>query len=197
MKKHPKGYIILEVILVIGMVSLIVLSVGKILDTLIRLNKISESQSKALSFAQESLEIMNAIGPANFVCSCNLGDSCSSGTCTRASDSQPCSLFAGYTSCWTAYPKDFVGQTNFYLEKVGTEWQLRVLSTPSETIAADTHFTRKLTIENALRDADGNIASAGTPDSNTKKITVKVWYSERSVVHEVALKTILTAWKNY
>lgn len=197
MKNHPKGYIILEVILVIGMISLIVLSVGKILDTLIRLNKISESQSKALGFAQESLEIMNAIAPLSFVCSSNLGDSCSSGTCTSASDSQSCSLFAGYTSCWTNYPRNFVGQTNFYLEKVGSEWQLRALSTPSETIAADTRFTRKLTIGNVLRDADGNISASGTPDPNTKKITVKVWYNERGVVHEIALKTILTAWKNF
>lgn len=187
----------MEVILVIGMISLIVLSVGKILDTLTRLNKISESQSKALGFAQESLEIMNAIGPENFVCSCNLGDNCFSDTCVRTSDNQSCGLFAGYTSCWTAYPKDFVGQTNFYLEKVGGQWELRALAAPSETIAADTNFTRKLTIENVLRNADGNIASAGTPDANTKKITVKVWYSERGAVHQVALKTILTAWKNF
>ncbi|MBI2450376.1 MAG: hypothetical protein HYV47_02455 [Candidatus Nealsonbacteria bacterium] len=57
-------------------------------------------------------------------------------------------------------------------------------------------FTRMISIQDAYRDAGDNIvASGGTADLDTKKITASVSWSERSQNHNIEIITHLTNWK--
>lgn len=59
----------------------------------------------------------------------------------------------------------------------------------------DGFYERTLTIEDVYRDGSGNIASTGTLDPNTKKITSTVEWSWRGVIpYSVSLETYLTNW---
>ena len=195
MYKSTKGYAILEVIVVLGIISFFIVVIGKTLFLVNTLNATSQKQTKALYYAQESLEIINDLKNDFFACTCG-SDNCIGDTCARAIDGQSCSLFSAYTSCWTEYPEGFVGQTDYFFEAVGASWQLKALTGPVETIAGDPDFQRKIIIKNIKRDANGDIADSGTADPNTKQVTVIVWYEARGVVHNIKLKTILTAWEN-
>lgn len=58
------------------------------------------------------------------------------------------------------------------------------------------NFTRTSLVSDVQRDASSNIVEmGGTPDPDTKKITVTVLWSERSRPHKVELITYLTNWK--
>lgn len=61
--------------------------------------------------------------------------------------------------------------TPYFLSWSGSFWQ----ATPTEVVIDQT-FERTVTIENVYRDADNNIASSGTLDNDTKKITVTVYW---------------------
>jgi len=57
-------------------------------------------------------------------------------------------------------------------------------------------FTRKVVFDNVQRDANFNIVeSGGTPDSDTKKVTVTVSWVERERTHQVEIVTYLTNWR--
>jgi prepilin-type N-terminal cleavage/methylation domain-containing protein len=53
-------------------------------------------------------------------------------------------------------------------------------------------FTRTVTVHAVLRDANDNIATSGTTDEYTRRITVTVSWSERTGPREVVLETYLT-----
>ena len=56
-------------------------------------------------------------------------------------------------------------------------------------------FTRKAVFENVQRDGNDNIVdSGGTPDPDTKKVTVAVSWVEREKTHQVEIVTYLTNW---
>ena len=55
-------------------------------------------------------------------------------------------------------------------------------------------FTIKLFFSGVFRDDDDDIAVAGTPDSDTKEVVVRVSWTERGRSHEVVLVTYLTNW---
>jgi len=190
------GVGIIEVILTLGLLALVVVVIGKVLLSTHRLSQASELKTQALAYSQESLEIVNDSKNDLFVCRCAT-ETCGSNTCTRGSDDQFCNLAPAYTSCWTAWPADQIGNTDFYLQSVGGSWQLVALSPgSSETIAENQRFERVISIENVLRDVDGNIAAAGTADPETKKVTVTVSWQERGRQNQVSLSNILTAWEN-
>lgn len=57
-------------------------------------------------------------------------------------------------------------------------------------------FTRTIVIGDAFRDSQDNIVeSVGVNDPDTKKITVSVFWSEKSGTHNIELKTYLTNWR--
>lgn len=57
-------------------------------------------------------------------------------------------------------------------------------------------FTRTIVIGDAFRDSQDNIVeSGGVNDPDTKKITVSVFWSEKSGTHNIELKTYLTNWR--
>ena len=193
----PKnGFSIIEAIVSLGIISLLIISFGKALHAVGTITTISELRTQAISYAQESTELINDIKNDWFACRC-ASDSCASDTCTRLSDYQTCNLFAVYTSCWTEYPAGLTGHNDFYLNEVSTdEWELAPLNGGVETISTNPTFTRQIIIENVLRDGNGDIASTGTVDYNSKRVTVTVWYEERGNQHEIHLTTLLTAWEN-
>lgn len=57
-------------------------------------------------------------------------------------------------------------------------------------------FTRSVTFVDGQRDGQNNLVeSGGVADSNTKKVTVRVWWDERGRSHSVSLTSYLTNWK--
>lgn len=57
-------------------------------------------------------------------------------------------------------------------------------------------FSRTITFSSVARDASSNIVvSGGVVDSNTKKVTVTVSWSERGRSHQVQLLDYLTNWR--
>lgn len=179
----------------VAIIAFFVVTIGKSINASTKLTNINTRRALAQSYAQESIEIINSIKHDLFACTC-LEDSCSGNIC-YAVDGQSCQRFEAYTSCWTEYPSGFSGENNFYLDSSGGTWHLQPLGAGVETISASSTFSRKITIENVNRGADGNIAETGTPDYNTKKITVTVWYDYHGATYSFSLKTIVTAWKNY
>lgn len=75
--------------------------------------------------------------------------------------------------------------TNYHPEKTNGKWSL-VLG--EETI---NNFTRKVVIKKVFRDANSDIVSVGTEDTNTKLITATVSWSNRIV----EVSTYLTNWR--
>jgi hypothetical protein len=76
----------------------------------------------------------------------------------------------------------------YHLEKSGDvppKWQL--ISGP-ETING---FTREIEFENVFRDGNDNISESGSPDPDTKKVTVAVSWKDK----EVKIATYFTNWR--
>lgn len=193
--KNQNGFNLVEVLVVISIMAFMVASIGKIISVVNRLHITSENRAKAVLLAQEPMEIINDIKNDLFACRCSV-DACAGTVCTRAGDGQQCSLFENYTSCWTPYPANLAGKINFYLEKTGGVWNLQDIGASAENVPGETGFQRKITIENALRNGNGDIDTAGTNDNNTKKINITVWYPGGGRTHQLYLKNILTAWEN-
>ena len=188
-----KGFGIIEIVVTLGIVAVIVLAVGKSLSSVHRLYQASEFKTQALIYAQEPIEIISGLKNDIFACSCTF-HSCTATTCTRGSDGQSCDPIGIYTSCWTRYPIYLAGYNRFYLQKSGSLWQLLSLAPGSfESITANPNFSREIIIENLNRDSAN---AAGTPDFNTKKVTVTVYWTERGNPKNISLSTIFTAWEN-
>ena len=76
----------------------------------------------------------------------------------------------------------------YHLEKssdVPPKWQL---VSGEETVNG---FTREIEIEDVYRDGNDNIAESGDPDSETKKVTVTIFWKDK----EVKIATYLTNWR--
>jgi type II secretory pathway pseudopilin PulG len=194
---NNKGYSIVEITVVIGIAAVLIVAVSKNLTAIKDLNASSELKTQAAGYAQESLEIITDIKNELFACICWSNGSCVGGTCALFFYPQSCGLFPAYDSCWTEYPVGQTGQNDFSLVPDGTgSWKLNSLGGGRETIATDPRFERQIIITNMSRNAFGELDPSGTPDYNTKKVEVKVWYQERGEEKEFSYKTILTAWEN-
>ena len=192
---NNKGYSLIEVIIVISIIAMLVVSMGKALILISQTPASARAQIEARSYAQSPLEKINIIKNSQFACTCG-GDVCVGNTCTRSSDGQSCTMAAAYTSCWTAYPADLVGVSNFYIDKIGADWELFNMGASEKLVSSDPLVYRRINIVNAERDAAGNIVSSGAIDPNTKLITVSVSFPSRRATSTLELKTMLTAWEN-
>ena len=56
-------------------------------------------------------------------------------------------------------------------------------------------FTRKITFYKVYRDANDDISSSGTEDSNTRKVAVKVSWTDRQGSTSEDLVTYITNWR--
>jgi len=78
--------------------------------------------------------------------------------------------------------------TDYYPQQTGSppQWQMTL---GEETINI---FTRKIVFNNVRRDGNDNIVEAGgTPDNNTKKVTVTVSWKDE----QIQIQTYLTNWR--
>lgn len=78
--------------------------------------------------------------------------------------------------------------TTYYPVISGSEW---TLSTTNPGVI-DNLYTRTAAIEDVNRDASDDIASSGTADPNTKKVTVVVTWKENQINKNVTLTTYIT-----
>ena len=53
-------------------------------------------------------------------------------------------------------------------------------------------YTRTVTIEDVNRDVNDDIASSGSPDDNTKRVTVTVTWNENQKTEDVTIETYIT-----
>ncbi|MDB5259161.1 MAG: seg [Candidatus Taylorbacteria bacterium] len=74
---------------------------------------------------------------------------------------------------WTAYIAPLSTSTTYYLAFNGSYWA--ATTTPQYV---DGTFLRKITIDDVKRDSNSDIASSGTLDANTKKVTAAISYSQ-------------------
>lgn len=183
---HNQGGIgILEVIIAVGMATVLITSIGGALGANHRLTAAAEAKTDALAKAQEAIEIVTVIQHEAFGCSGAAGTTCT------ADDDQTCEPRDGYSSCWTAMPRNASGSLPnepLRVMPVGsTSWELeKIIGTPAD-------FTPVISIKNLCRNVDGELTpSCDTPDTNTKEVTVTVSWEESSI----SLSTILTAWEN-
>lgn len=193
---NNKGFSIIEAIIAISFIAMVAITIGYILGSLSRISSMSLSRAEALSYAEESMELVIDKQNDLFSCACDT-DSCGASTCTRYSDGQSCGLFEAYSSCWTLYPKNQIGNESFYfLNSSGVPVLTALGVGEQEIIPANNRFSRIISIENALCDSNGDISETGNIDNNTKFITVTVQWNERGIMHSVNVKTMLTSWKN-
>ncbi|MFH0952124.1 MAG: hypothetical protein V1838_02945 [Patescibacteria group bacterium] len=193
-KTNNQGVSVIEIIIVIGMATILITSIGSAMAANNRLNNAGEMKSQALAYAKESMEIITEIKNDAFVCSCPGGNCPPTGVCLRPSDSQSCNVFSGYSSCWTVYAVGLTTNAQLHLALVGSNWQL---APGRETITADPRYTREVSVSNLQRDSYGAIVeSGGTVDSNTKQVSVTVSWQENNQTREMVVTTILTAWQN-
>lgn len=195
-QKNNHGFALIEIMLVLSMIIILFAGVGAAFSLFDRLATAGRSKLIANNYAQSALEVVVDEKDGFFACTCAT-DLCSANICTRSADGQSCTLSLGYQSCWTEYPKDAVGETEFYLDDSGGNWSLMPLGPSAfEEISGDSSYTRKIVIENVKRDVSGNIDPSGTWDFGTKNIIVSVWHEDRGIVSESSLRVMLTAWKD-
>jgi hypothetical protein len=202
-KINQQGFSIVEILIVTGVASMLIVSVAKNMSTADKLNAVSRLKTQMADMAVTPLEIVNGLKGGLFACTGTNGTYYTVGAdkfcqCGSGSEVQICKLFPAYTSCWTEYPAGQTGKTEFYLSEAGGSWQLLPLASgASETISVDGQtYNRKIIITNALRDSNFNIASAGTVDFNTKIITVQVSCLNRGNTYNTEQRMILTGWEN-
>ncbi|PIS04926.1 MAG: hypothetical protein COT81_03855 [Candidatus Buchananbacteria bacterium CG10_big_fil_rev_8_21_14_0_10_42_9] len=193
MKLRDEGFGLIEVIIAIALVGFMVVVVGRVLSSNLRLAHTSLNNTKAAAFAQESMEIMVAMQNDFFACVCGVDDSCGDGQCTR--DGQTCEPVGAYNSCWTTYPLSYSG-TEYHLEFNGTTW---VLQQNLAAVPQDNRFSRVITIENVCRTKQfGEIEDSGCAysDDSSKNISVTVTWQERGATQAFSISNIFTAWPN-
>ncbi len=186
--RNTSGVSVLEVLIAIGMTGVLIVAIGASQGAIHRLTTASKDRQTTLAYAKESLESLTANAQTLFGCECST-DTCSDtdtdgvlDQCQRTSgDGQTCTLFPGYTSCWTEFADGTVANAPLHLTTAGGT---PVLASGSETLAADTTMSRSISIENI------------TADPNRKHISVEMAWTDRGVSKSTQIDTILTAWEN-
>lgn len=92
------------------------------------------------------------------------------------------------TQSWQSNIASLNALTPYYPTLSGTTWSLQT-SSPG---LLDNLFTRFLTIENVYRDGNNNIASLGTLDNNTKKVTVTTRWQTTIGQKEIIIPAYIT-----
>ena len=89
---------------------------------------------------------------------------------------------------WSTNISTLTSGTTYYPVVSGNKWTL----TTSNPGVVNDLYTRTVAIENVNRDSNDDIASSGTPDTNTKEIVVKVTWYENQAIKDVTLTTYIT-----
>ena len=92
---------------------------------------------------------------------------------------------------WATHIATLTPATTYYLYFNGTDWRLG--STPEYI---DSVMLRSVEINDVLRETNSQIASTGTSDSNTKKVTVTVTYPQAAETVTMSLSKYITNMYN-
>ncbi len=89
---------------------------------------------------------------------------------------------------WTSYIATLTPGTDYYATLWNGAWVATTTATSSDTL-----FTRRFTIADVSRDAsDDIVASGGTNDPNTKKVTVTVTWMHKGLQRQDRISTYIT-----
>lgn len=212
--QHPAnrtGFSIIEALVAVAMISVIFVVLGRSLSSVHKSYIASDRKDRAVAYAREYLDIVHEIMNDTTAFACKCGGVCSP-PCT-AGDGQQCTGLPGYKNCWVQYP--IHDNLNSYClipahqvspppsipdpyscwpvkaVNQGGTWFLMQGSDNSDPV-----FTRSIAIKNLCRDANDNFATCGTPNYQTKKVTVTVSWPELGTTKQVQLSEIFTGWKN-
>lgn len=163
-------------LLSLSLAAFLITVLGNLISAVRRMETAQDFRQRALTYTQESIEMVTSLQNELFACSC----SACSGICPR-SDGQSCTLEPAYNSCWTPYAYGLNTEGPLHLVPVSISWQL---ASGSETVPTDTAFTRSITVTNL------------DSDPNRKKVTVEVTWQERGDAKSFQLSTLLTGWAN-
>lgn len=204
----PDGFTVLEVLVALGLVVVIVVTVANLIIAIQRLQTSGDFRTRALGYAQQSIELVTGAQRQLFGCTCPNGG-CTTSTCT-ASDGQSCTVLPGYNganfyACWTTHARDLASGPDLSLHLVlnGSTWQLKsgqetgVCSNNQNNLCSidsdcGTGNTCSLTKAVYTREVDLQNLS----DSNQKQVTVVVGWKENGKQNNISLSTVLTAWHN-
>jgi len=89
---------------------------------------------------------------------------------------------------WTSRVATLTAGATYYPVISASKWTL----TTTNPGLVNNLYTRTVVVENVNRDANDNIAVAGTADPNTKKVTVVVSWNENQDVQDVTIVTYIT-----
>lgn len=170
MRRRP-GNSIVEVLLAIGIASIVIASVGSLIVSVNRVERASAHRDQAVALAREALEISASIAPEAFAC-------------VPAATACPCTPQPGYTSCWSPCPVTVPGCTAasvFHPVTSGGTWQF---AAGAESLGSTPAFTRQVAFEPI--DADQGL----------KRVTATVAWEEHGRSSQVVQQTILSGWKN-
>lgn len=167
MKKTQHGFSVIEVLISLGMVVLIVASIGTALAANNRLSQTGNAKDQALAYARESMETMTQQAQTFFA---------------KCDPPSP--------NCWNG---GYNGLLTYYINSAN----LLIQGTEPPLTTGQVSFTRSIYIKDLQRDVNGNIVdTGGTIDANSKQVTVTVRWSQNGQPKTVTLSTILTRWKN-
>lgn len=93
---------------------------------------------------------------------------------------------------WSTSIGTLSGGTDYFLEFTGGAWTITTTN-----VFIDDTFERKFTIENVNRDGTDDIASSGSPDTGTKKISASVsWYAPTGTTTQSITTYITNVFEN-
>lgn len=187
--KQRPGFGIIEVLIALGMATIIIVSVGNTLAANDRLSTASLAKERALNYARQGLEIIQSIKNDAFRCSVVAPAT----TCSNGSP-DVCTVLPGYAGCWSEFPAKAGGghwsNGPLKLVAVAGTWQLQDVSGAPEIIDI---FTRTITISNS----DPSCPPAAAPNHcNIKTVTVDISWDDHGLTKHSILSTVISGWKN-
>jgi len=153
-----KGFGVIEIVVVVGLISTVLLGMTQLAVLSIRPIHESVRQGEALYLADETLEVMHLQRNAG----------------------------------WTANIASLSTGTTYYPVISGGNW---TLSTTDPGPFNGT-FSRSLVIDEVYRDANDDISTSGTLDTESIKVTSTVSWVERAANPSVVVSTYLTNFLN-
>ena len=165
-RKSKKGGLLVEIVVVVGIIVGALVAILGLATAFLVTSQVVQQTSQATALAQEGLEIVR-----------NYRDGISWNTDNAGIE---------YDGLGMLTPG-----TMYHLEKSTDAIPRWKMVAGTETIGI---FTRKIELGAIQRDANSNIVVAGTPDPDTKKVTVTVSWQERERSHEVELAAYFTNW---
>jgi len=165
--KNKKGVSVIEILVVVVIISVGLVALLNAVTSSLKFSRLMKENDQAKELAQEALEAVRSFRD---------------GTDWETDGLGTLNLYN---------PLD---PTSFYHPEIIDDPPKWALSTNEGTVTLGVViFKRKVVFENVYRDFDDNIASSGTEDLNTKKITATVSWDNGN--KKVEISTYLTNWK--